>query len=101
MKKGVEKGCDIFNGLKAASINPPKHYGLGLGPLQELDLADFIMVDNLVNLDIFESYINGKHIYNKDFSESSHKTNLKLINNFQCYAKTAKGGLVFADSHTA
>lgn len=89
VKKAVEKGCDIFNVLKAASVNPAKHYGLHLGLLQEGDLADFIVVDNLVNFDIFECYINGKHIYKKDFSDSSHKINLKLVNNFQCYAKTA------------
>lgn len=89
VKKAVEKGCDIFNVLKAASVNPAKHYGLHLGLLQEGDLADFIVVDNLVNFDIFECYINGKNIYKKDFSDSSHKINLKLINNFQCYAKTA------------
>lgn len=61
--RGLEKGLDIFDLLKAASLNPINHYGLDVGRLRKGDKADFIVVENLKKFIIRESYINGKCVY--------------------------------------
>lgn len=90
VKKAVKRGCNIYNVLKAASVNPVMHYGLRVGLLQEGDFADFILVDNLVNFGVLECYAKGEHIYKKGFSDSDHKVDTELINNFRCSLKTAE-----------
>ncbi len=61
--RGREKGLDIFDLIRAASVNPVAHYGLDVGLLREGDKADFIIVDDLENFRIKESYINGACVY--------------------------------------
>ncbi len=63
IKKGIKKGLDIFNLLKAASVNPVKHYGLNVGLLQKGDAADFIIVDDLKNLSVQQTVINGTPVF--------------------------------------
>ncbi len=45
--RAVAKGLDVFNVLKAACINPVKHYNLNIGTLRVGDPADFIIVEDL------------------------------------------------------
>lgn len=52
IKKGIDKGVDIYNLLKAGIINPVNHYKLNVGLLREGDPADFIIVDNLKDFNI-------------------------------------------------
>lgn len=59
VKKSLSLGYDIFDILQVVSVNPIKHYSLGLGLLQLGDTADFIVVDNLENLNVLENYIDG------------------------------------------
>ncbi|OYW76999.1 MAG: adenine deaminase, partial [Sphingobacteriia bacterium 32-37-4] len=44
--RAVAKGLDVFKVLKAACINPVKHYGLNIGTLRVGDPADFIIVED-------------------------------------------------------
>ena len=48
-KRAVAKGIDVFNVLKAACINPVKHYKMNVGLLKTGDAADFIVVKDLIN----------------------------------------------------
>lgn len=59
VKRAIEKGIDIFNVLKAACINPVLHYKLDVGLLNSSDTADFIVIDNLKDFNILQTYING------------------------------------------
>jgi len=59
VKRSIAHGIDAMKVLRAASLNPIKHYGLDIGLLQEGDPADFIVVDNLSDLTILKTYING------------------------------------------
>lgn len=59
VKRGLTKEIDIFKLLKMACINPVKHYNLDVGLLKEKDPADFIIVDNLTDLTVLKTYING------------------------------------------
>lgn len=56
----VDKGYDLFDVLRAASFNPVQHYHLEVGLLQENDPADFIVVNNLHDFQVLETYVKGE-----------------------------------------
>jgi adenine deaminase len=58
--RAVSKGIDVFKVLKAACINPAKHYGFQSGLLQVGDAADFIMIDSLTRFNVLETVIKGE-----------------------------------------
>src|SRR5690606_12374950 len=60
VQRALNKGIDLFKVLKAACINPVKHYGLEVGLLKSGDPADFIIIDNLKDFNILQTYINGE-----------------------------------------
>ena len=63
VRKGYEKGLDIYNLIRAAAINPVEHYRLNVGLLRERDPADFIIVDNLKAFNVLSTFIDGKNVY--------------------------------------
>jgi len=64
IRRGQEKGLDIYNLIRAAVINPVKHYGLNVGLLREGDPADFIIIDNLKSFNVLSTFIDGNCVYN-------------------------------------
>jgi len=60
-----KKGCELFDVLRAACLNPVKHYGLDVGLLKEGDPADFIIVDNLHTFEVKATYIDGQLVAKK------------------------------------
>lgn len=60
VKRAIEKGYNILDVLKAASLNVIKHYNLNVGLLQQGDSADFIVVDNLSDFNVEQTYIDGQ-----------------------------------------
>ncbi|MBP8625512.1 MAG: adenine deaminase [Syntrophorhabdales bacterium] len=60
VKKAIFLGIDPMKVLKSACINPVFHYNLDIGLLRIQDWADFIEVDDLVNLNIIKVYIKGE-----------------------------------------
>lgn len=64
--RAIAKGYDLFSVLTIAILLPQKHYGFSLGKLVENDLADFILVDNLEDFNVIETYINGSSVFHKD-----------------------------------
>ncbi|MFT3747161.1 MAG: adenine deaminase [Agriterribacter sp.] len=87
--RAVAKGIDIFNVLRAACINPVLHYKLETGFLREGDDADFIVVEDLVNFKVLQTYIrgelvaeNGKTLIGLPDSDVKRR-----INNFSCNKK--------------
>ncbi len=81
IRLGLSKGIDIFKLLRAATVKPVEHYNLPVGLLREGDAADFILVDNLEDFNILETYINGKRVFadNKIYFDI-HKSD--VVNNF-------------------
>lgn len=57
--RAVAKGCDLFDTLRAACLNPAQHYRLLVGLLREGDPADFIRVADLTEFRVLETYIGG------------------------------------------
>jgi adenine deaminase len=81
--RAVAKGLDIFNVLRAACINPVKHYKLPLGILNPGDSADFILVKDLAHFEVLSTYINGQLVAENGVTKiKSVSTN--AINNFDC-----------------
>lgn len=62
VKQSLALGYDVFDVLQVSSVNPVNHYKLNLGLLQEGDSADFLVVDNLQNLNIQSTFINGADV---------------------------------------
>lgn len=79
--KGLKLGINIFNLLNAATLNPIKHYDLDVGLLKIGDNADFIIIDNLEDFNILETYINGQLVYSNGRVLFDIKK-AKEINNF-------------------
>jgi len=60
VRHSVERGYDVFDVLRIASLHPVEHYGLPVGLLRVGDPADFIVVDDLYRFDVLETWINGR-----------------------------------------
>ncbi len=85
-QRAVAKGIDVFKVLQAACINPVQHYNMDIGLLKEGDAADFIVVEDLVNFKVAQTYINGELVADKGKSLIiSHSS--ELLNNFDCEEK--------------
>jgi adenine deaminase len=84
--RSVAKGVDVFKVLQAACINPVLHYKMTNGILREGDAADFIVVKDLVNFDVMQTYIDGQLVAEngKTFIPS---VPCIPINKFDCTAK--------------
>lgn len=66
VKRGLDKGLNLWNLLRVASLNPREHYGLASGLLRVGESADFIEVDNLQVFTVLKTYIKGEVVYAKD-----------------------------------
>lgn len=69
--RAVAKGLDVFNVLKAACINPVKHYNLNIGTLRVGDPADFIIVEDLTHFKVLQTYIDGQALLTTDSVSSA------------------------------
>ncbi|SCY60467.1 adenine deaminase [Flavobacterium caeni] len=58
--RAVAKGIDVFKVLQAACVNPVKHYNMTVGLLREHDAADFILVEDLKDFKVLQTYIGGE-----------------------------------------
>jgi adenine deaminase len=58
--RAVAKGINVFNVLRAACINPVLHYQLPTGYARVNDPANLILVENLQDFKVIETYINGQ-----------------------------------------
>ena len=80
-ERAVAKGIDVFKVLQAACVNPVKHYNLEVGLLQQGDAADFIVVNNLKEFNVLETYINGELVAKKGKSFVK-SVPFEVLNNF-------------------
>ena len=84
--RAVAKGIDVFKVLQAACINPVKHYGMNVGLLRENNFADFIVVEDLVDFKVLQTFIDGKLVAENGTSLIADVSYLKP-NNFNVSAK--------------
>ncbi len=85
--RAVAKGINIFKVLQAACINPVLHYKMKNGILNIGDAADFIVVEDLKNFKVKQTFIEGNLVAEngKSFIQS---VPIKIINKFDCDFKT-------------
>ena len=84
--RAVAKGMDVFKVLQAACINPVHHYKMNVGLLREDDAADFIVVENLTDFKILQTYIDGTLVAENGNSLVAHVP-FETPNNFSVNAK--------------
>jgi adenine deaminase len=87
VKRALKKGIDLFKVLKAACVNPVKHYNMETGTLKTGDSADFIVADNLDELNVLKTFIRGKLVAEKGKSLIESKKVIP-VNNFSTSYKT-------------
>ncbi len=60
VRRAVALGNDVFDVLQVACVNPVAHYHLPVGLLRVGDPADFIVVDNLTDFRVRQTYLDGQ-----------------------------------------
>ncbi len=79
----IADGYDIFNVIRAATLNPSVHYSINSGMLRPGDPADFIVVDDPGRMNVLQTWIDGRCVYDGKqplFSPGE----VKKLNRFNC-----------------
>lgn len=79
----IGMGYNIFNVVRAASVNTVNHYKINAGLLREGDPADFIVVDDPAKMNIMQTWIDGKMVFDGEKALFS-PGEIKKINRFKC-----------------
>ena len=78
--RAIAKNIDIFKVLSVACLNPFAHYRLDCGQLRPGDPADFILLKDLVDFEVVQTWLQGQLVAEKgksllEFAQSSDKPN--------------------------
>ncbi|KQS91966.1 adenine deaminase [Chryseobacterium sp. Leaf394] len=86
VKRALRAGHNLYDVLRAASLNVIQHYNLPIGLLQVGDNADFIEIDSLDDFKILKTYIKGQLVAEngRSFIKS---VDAPIVNNFNCSLK--------------
>ena len=95
--RALAKGKDLFDVLRIACLTPIHHYKLDVGQLREGDLADFIVVKDLLHFDVLQTYINGKKVAGEG-NTLIHPIKNEIINNFHASKRKEKDFQISAKS---
>jgi len=95
--RAAAKGIDVFKILQAACVNPVNHYKMNVGLLKENGAADFIVVEDLVDFKVQQTYINGELVAENGESFVKHIP-FETPNNFNITAKEISDFQVFGKS---
>ena len=82
--RAVAKGINVFNVLRAACINPVLHYQLPTGFARVNDPANCILVKDLQDFKVIETYINGQLVA-KDGHSLIEPVQATTINQFNAH----------------
>ena len=86
--RAVAKGKYLFDVLKIACINPIRHYKLDVGQLRVGDWADFVMVKDLKDFEVAQTFINGELVAERGNALIA-SVESDTINNFHASTKAA------------
>jgi len=79
----VKEGYDLFDVIRSCTFNPSLHYNLNAGLLREGDKADFIIVDKYDEMNVLETWIEGKKVYDRGNVLFSYEAK-EPVNRFNC-----------------
>lgn len=88
----------MFEILQVACVNPVLHYQLPVGLLREGDSADFIVVENLQNFNILQTYLSGEVVAENGISLIPNLGS-EIVNQFDCKPKTPEQFQIRAESN--
>lgn len=86
--RAIAKGIPLFNVLKAACLNPVEHYKLDSGLLRTGDPADCIVVEDLTEFKVLQTYIKGRLVADQGTSKITPTAAVVPINNFNAEPHT-------------
>jgi len=87
VRRTIASGVDPLKVLWSASVTPVKTYGLDVGLLQENDPADFIVVDNLKDLNVLKTFVGG-HLLAENGETKLASLPVEPINQFEANFQT-------------
>jgi len=99
VKRALHKGHDLYDVLRASSINVMEHYNLPVGKLQQGDSADFIVIDSIADFNIIETYIKGQLVAENGIS-LINSVETEILNNFNCSPKHVSDFAIPQESNT-
>lgn len=99
VRRAVALGIDVFKVLQAACLNPVVHYKISIGQLQVGDAADFIIVNNLQEFRVEETWLKGQLVAKKGETLIPHLASDKP-NKFAAKPVTEKALALPANSNT-
>jgi adenine deaminase len=79
----IKDGFNVFDVIRSATLNPVKHYNLEGGLIRIGDKADFILVDKLEEMNVLQTWIEGRKVYENGKVLFSYKPG-KAVNRFNC-----------------
>ena len=82
VKRALADGYDLFDVIRACTLNPISHYKLDVGLLQLGDSADFIIVDSLKDFNVISTYIKGERVAHQGIVTYDRVHIKQTINNF-------------------
>lgn len=88
VKRAVDDDHNVFDVLRVACINPVLHYNLPVGLLRVDDPADFIIIDNLTDFNVRQTYIDGELVAENGQTKLERITEAP-INQFHALHKAA------------
>lgn len=89
VKRALDRGVPVYHALRAACINPVRHYGLPVGLLHPGDPADFILVRDLKDFEILSTWVQGVCIAENGVTRIA-SVPVTPLNNFNCREKKAE-----------
>jgi adenine deaminase len=81
--RAVAGGADVFDVLTAACLRPVEHYGLPIGLLRVGDAADFVVVEDLVDFRVRETWIDGACVARGGKSLVERREVIEVVNRFE------------------
>ena len=63
VKKAANLGIDIIQAIEMVTVNPANHFGLDGGVIVTGAKADFVVIDNLHDFNVLETYIDGECVF--------------------------------------
>jgi adenine deaminase len=92
--RAVAKNIDVFKVLTVACINPIEHYNLEVGRLREGDAADFILLKDLKNFEVKQTWLSGELVAENGESLLRSVEQISNPNLFEC-AETRPENFIF------
>ncbi len=84
VQRAVARGQNVLQVLRVACRNPVEHYRLPVGLLREGDPADFIVVDDLTDFRVRQTYLDGQLVA-ENGTTLIPAVPVEVINNFTAH----------------